>query len=221
MKRFHSLACGVVLALFPAAALAATGPTPLANSDEWVMAQATPQPSPPNAAATDNPPTATDESAAENEDISIGEIPTIEVVELTAESAKRALDAYVLVGEKYKDTELENYDSLQEFVEQHAQGRAFESDIKAAGFATVDEWNLAITSLGFAYTNIVDNQTDDITQQIDEVKADTEMAQDMKDRMVKSLQAMIPSANNTKIAEELVKDPSYAEKLKNLDVGNE
>ena len=127
----------------------------------------------------------------------------------------------MIVRDKYKDAELENYESLQEFVDQHAQGKGFEADIKAAGFLSVDAWNVVITTLSLTYGNILDNQTEDIKQQIEEVKADTEMAQDMQDRVVKSLQAMIPSANNTAVVEGLIKDQAYAEKLKNLDVESE
>jgi hypothetical protein len=158
------------------------------------------------------------ETGEDDGGVSIGEIPVIETVELTPESARKALDAYVLVREKYKDAELENYESLQEFVDQHAQGKTFEADIKAAGFDNVDAWNTAITTLTFAYSNLLDNQTDEIRQQIEEVKADTDMAQDMKDRMIQSLEATIPSDNNAKIVEDLSKDATYGEKLKSLDV---
>jgi hypothetical protein len=166
-------------------------------------------------------PDASTEEDNSGEDVSVGEIPTVETVELTLDTAKRALDAYVIVRDKYKDAELENYESLQEFVDQNVQGKAFEADIKAAGFEKVDTWNLVVTTLSLAYGNILDNQTEDIKQQIEEVKADTEMAQDMKDRMVKSLSAMIPSANNNKVVEDLIKDQAYAEKLKSLDVESE
>jgi hypothetical protein len=163
----------------------------------------------------------TDETVDDESEVSVGEIPVIETVELTADTARRALDVYVVIRDKYKDAELENYESLQEFVDQHPRGKEFDADIKAAGFATVDGWNLAVSTLSLAYGNIVDNQTEDIKQQVDEIKAESDMAQDMKDRMIKSLEAMIPSDNNTKIVEELIKDQAYAEKLKSLDVESE
>ncbi len=171
---------------------------------------------------TETPPTPpTGGEEMPTDDFSLGEVPAVETMELTAETAKRALDAYVSVRDKFKDAELENYDTLQEFVEQNPQGRAFEADIKAAGFPTVDQWNLAITTLGFAYSNTLEDQTEDIREQIEEIKADGDLAQDMKDRMTKSLEAMIPSENNTKIVEDLIKDQTYAEKLKSLDVESE
>ncbi len=176
------------------------------------------QPGPATEEGDDLPPEDTDGDGAE---VSIGEIPVIETVELTADSAKRALDAYVLVRDKYKDAELENYESLQEFVDNNPRGKDFDTDIKAAGFANVDAWNLTVSTLSLSYGNVVDNQTDDIKQQVEEIKADTDMAQDMKDRMIKSLEAMIPSENNSKVVEELIKDQDYAEKLKSIDVESE
>lgn len=151
----------------------------------------------------------------------MGDLPVIETVELTADTAKKALDAYVLLSEKYKDAELENYENLQDFVDQAPQGKAFEADVKAAGFATVNDWNTAVTTISFAYANIVDDQTTDIRQQIEEIKQDTEMAQDMRDRMIAALTAMIPSDNNRKIVEELMKDPVYGEKIKQLETEEE
>jgi hypothetical protein len=126
-----------------------------------------------------------------------------------------------LVREKYKDAELENYESLQDFVEQNAQGRAFEADVKAFGFADVNVWNTTISTVGFAYANEVDDQTEDIRQQIEEVKADAEMAQDMRDRMVTALNAMIPSPNNKTVVMGLMADAAYLEKLKQLETEEE
>jgi hypothetical protein len=106
------------------------------------------------------------DGGAMNEDFSLGDIPIVETVELNALTARKALDAYVLVREKYKDAELENYENLQDFVDQAAQGKAFEADIKAAGFANVNEWNIIITTLSFAYDNSIDDQTADVKQKL-------------------------------------------------------
>lgn len=157
----------------------------------------------------------------QGDDISVGEIPAVETIELTAETARKAIDGYVLVSEKYKDAALENYENLQDFVEQDPRGKDFETDIKSFGFANVNDWNIAVTTVGFAYSNLLDDQTEDIKLQIEEVKADTEMAQDMRDRMVQALSAMIPSDNNRKIVEEMMKDASYSEKLKQLETEEE
>ena len=153
----------------------------------------------------------------------MGEIPDVEVVELKPDVARKALDTYVLMRDKYKDENLEDYENLQDFVAKSPKGKDFEADVKAAGFASMDEWNTVITTLIFAYGNLIDDQTADLKQQIEEIKTDTTMAQDMKDRMIKAISAMIPSDNNKKIIEELSKDPAYVEKIKLLEseTGNE
>jgi hypothetical protein len=164
-----------------------------------------------------------DPSAADGsgEDVSMGEIPDVEVIELKADVSRKALDAYVLVREKYKDENLEDYDSFPDFVAKSPKGKDFEADVKQAGFTSMDEWYAVITNLSFAYANLINDQTTDLKQQIEEIKSDTTMAQDMKDRMVKAISAMIPSDNNKKIVEEMSKDPAYAEKIKVLETESE
>lgn len=225
-----------------AAAPAATPPAPMAPAAATqpaatAPAATTPPPTTPPAAAsppaqppvTGEPPPAEpgaedvlpDLSAAPTEDFSVGEIPTVEVVELTPDIARKAIDAFAVVHEKYKDAPLENYENLQDFVDQDPQGKAFEADLKSFGFTSANEWNVAVTTVGFAYSNLLDDQTADLRQQIEEVKSDTEMAQDMRDRMIQALSAMIPSDNNRKIVEDMMKDAVYGEKLKLLETEEE
>ncbi|MFT3986235.1 hypothetical protein [Aestuariivirga sp.] len=152
-----------------------------------------------------------------DDQVNLGEIPDIKSMELTLDIAKRALDVYVLVKTKYAGTDLDTTDNLQDFVDKDPKGKEFEADIKAAGFANVDDWNLAITSVGFAYTAATDDPTQDVNDQIVEIQNDNTLAQDIKDRMIASLKATLPSDNNKKVMAELMKDPAYAEKLKQLD----
>ena len=72
------------------------------------------------------------------------------IVAIPADIAHRAVDTLALVKDKYQDSNLENYENWQDFVDQTDDGKRFEADSKAAGFATVDEWNVAITNGGFA-----------------------------------------------------------------------
>ena len=168
-----------------------------------------------------DPTQSTDGETPPEDEVSIGEIPIVEMVELTPETAQKAVDAYVIVKEKYKDAALENFDSLQDFVDRDPLGKAFEADIKAVGFANVTDWNLAITTVGAAYSNIIDDQSTDIKQQIEEVENDTELAQDKKDRLITSLKALIPSENNYKVVQGMIDNPVYAEKLKTLETEEE
>ncbi len=163
----------------------------------------------------------TDTEEDSPDEVSLGEIPDIKTVELTVDVARHAIDSYVLVKTKYAGTELESSDNLQEFVDKNPQGKSFEADIKAAGFANVEDWNTAITTLGFAYTGSTDDPTAEIKEQIAEIEADPALAQDLKTRMISSLNAMIPSENNRTVVAELIKDPVYAEKLKQLETVEE
>lgn len=185
-----------------------------------------PAPAPPEASPAPGPSedgTGPDDSVDPNvgEELSLGEIPTIETMELTPDIAKRALDSYLLAKEKYADTDLDQYEDLQDFVDKTEDGKNFEADVKAAGFPNVSDWNLSISTLTLAYSSVIDDQTADLEQQIKEIEGDTELAQDMKDKMVKALKALIPSENNKKVIEELLADPVYGPKLKQLDTEEE
>ncbi len=186
-----------------------------------LLAQTTP-PTP----ATPEPPAlppapGTEDSPTMDDDISLGEIPVVETVELTLDRTKDAIKVYATLRDKFSDSEIENFESLQEFVDQSPRGKELDALIKSAGFATVDEWNIIITTASFTYSNIIDDQTEDVKQQIEDIKIDEEIAQDMKDRMVKALTAMIPSENNRKIVEEIAKDPQFAESMKLLEIEEE
>ncbi|WP_374332976.1 hypothetical protein [Aestuariivirga sp.] len=175
----------------------------------------------PNATPDDGTAGQDDGDSPDNEPLSLGEIPTIETMELTPDIARRALDSYIMAKTKYADTDLDQYENLQDFVDQTEDGKKFETDVKAAGFANVTDWNLAVTTLGLTYASITDDQTADLDQQIKEVEDDKELAQDMKDKMVKALKALIPSENNKKVIQDLMNDPVYGAKLKQLDVEEE
>lgn len=164
------------------------------------------------------PPNADTDTDTETEPdtMSLGDIPEIETVELTADMAKRAVDAFSMVREKYADTAIYEYEDLEEFVDKSEAGKKLEADVRSFGFGNVTEWNTAITSVGLAYSALNEDPSDNVEQQIAEIKADTNLAQDMKDRMVKSLSAMVPSQNNRNVVQELVKDNTYSEKLKLL-----
>jgi hypothetical protein len=200
----------------PAPAPAQPSPTtPAAPAEQSVLPDLTPDP---NTGVEEEVPLGT---ADEEGPMGPEDVPVVETTELSTDMAKRAIDVYAVVKEKYKDADIEQYDNLQDFVDQNPKGKEFEVDIKAAGFQSVNDWNLAVTTASFTYTNIVDDQTDDIKQQIEEIKKDADLSQEVKDRMASSLTAMIPSDNNRKVIEDLMKDPSYAEKVKILQVEEE
>jgi hypothetical protein len=162
------------------------------------------------------PPDIAEEDTVPPDEMSLGEVPPAQTVELTVPQAKKAIEAFVLVRDKYADSALYQYETLEEFVTKTDEGKKFESDIKSFGFANVDEWNVAISTVGLTYTAVSEGPENDVASQIEEIKADMTIAKDMKDRMIASLASLIPSENNKKVIAELMKDEVYREKLKLL-----
>lgn len=224
---------GNLLPRLPVAMLAATallaawslapGLTPQAGAAPLENPEAPPAPiAPPPAASPPDGGLAPDDwDTPDSNEVSVGEIPTIETIELTADIAKRALDSYIAAKEKYVNSDFDQFENLQDFVDQTDDGKKFEADIKAAGFANVSDWNLAITTLGLTYSSVIDDQSADLQLQIQEVEEDPQLAQDMKDTMIKALKSLIPSENNRKVIEGLMDDPVYGDRLKLLDIEEE
>lgn len=220
-----------------------TTPATTTDGSKSTTAPATPPANPPATTTPANPPATTppattdqkqpdanaggsqtDPSAGDTNgegDVSIGDIPDVKTEELTVDLAKKAIDGAQMVHDKYQDSPLENYDTLQDFVDKDPKGKQFETDVKALGFASIDDWNVAVTSVSVAYNNILDDQTADIKQQIEDITKSADMAQDMKDKAIKSLNASLPSANNTKIIQDLMKDKKYGEEIKLLETTEE
>lgn len=225
----HPLALLLALALSAPVCLAASkdqsrvlpGESPAASETPLDLPGADATPGADQTDLTQPDPDAAADDDLDPSDISLGEIPEIRSVELTVDTAKRSLDAYALIKSKYAETGLDEADNLQDFVDNDPRGQEFATDIAAAGFTSADEWDVTIRSVSFAYDGVVDDASDEIEQQIKEIDADTQLARDMKDRMISSLKAMVPSENNRMVISELMKDTGYLEKLKLLGSGGE
>jgi hypothetical protein len=159
-------------------------------------------------------PSVEDPSAGEGEDA--GEVPPVETIELTEDIARRALDAFTAVKDKYKGTALESYESLEQFVRDTDIGKQFDADIKKFGFGSVTAWNTAVTTVSFAYSAVAENQEQEIKKQIDDLKQDKEIQEPMKAKIIDSLNAMLPSENNKAVIKKLMQDQGYVAKLKAL-----
>ncbi len=144
-------------------------------------------------------------------------ISTVETIELDADIAKRAIDGFVRLKELYQDTDIAEYESLEQFVAEADQGPALEKDIKSFGFKTVGEWNTAITSVSFAYAALSGTHEDEIKQELDNIKTDVNLDDKMRKSLIEGLQSMLPSDNNKKVVGELNKDKDWAKKLKLLE----
>jgi len=144
-------------------------------------------------------------------------IATVETVELTPELAKRAIDGFVKLKNTYQDTDIAEYESLEQFVAQAKEGPALEKDIKSFGFKTVGEWNTAITSVSFAYAALSGTHEDEIRQELENIEKEVDLDQQMKTSLIEGLQSMLPSDNNKKIVSDLNMQKVWAEKLKLLE----
>ena len=136
---------------------------------------------------------------------------------LDGDLAKRAIDGFVRLKELYQDTDIAEYESLEQFVAEADEGPALEKDIKSFGFKTVGEWNTAITSVSFAYAALSGTHEDEIKQELDNIKTDVDLDDKMRKSLIEGLQSMLPSDNNKKIVGELNKDKDWAKKLKLLE----
>ncbi len=143
----------------------------------------------------------------------IEDAPGIEAVELTPETARKALDAFAAIHGKYDDKGIENYQTLQEFADKTEAGKKMQEEIRAFGFKNVAEWNRVIMNIGFAYSSILEGSDESIKAEIRALRNDTKIAPEKREKILKYLRALIPSDNNRKIVKHLMDDPGYAEKL--------
>jgi hypothetical protein len=153
------------------------------------------------------------------EDIINEDIPNMKAVELSEDAARRALDAFEEVFGKFPDEEIAKYPTLQEFADKSPQGRKFAAIIHKHGFKSVAEWNDIISNIGFALTSIEEGDDGEIISQIHETEKRTDLPKERKEKLLRYLRALIPSVNNRKVVQKLLKDPVYKKKLDLLEGG--
>lgn len=146
----------------------------------------------------------------------VEEIPSQQQVPLTEDSAKRAIDAFIKLKASYQDTDIAEYETLEEFVAQAKEGAALEADIKSFGFESVGEWNNTIMSVSFAYAAVASNQEQEILDELENLRNDGSLDAELKKSLIESLQSMLPSDGNKDVVRKLNEDKVWAEKLKAL-----
>jgi hypothetical protein len=144
------------------------------------------------------------------------QIEPVKTVELTPELAKKAIDGFVLARDKYANAKLDQFETLEEFASKSEEGKKLETDIKALGFKSLPEWEIAIATVSLTYGAVSEGSDYDVPQQIEEVKSDASMSEDRKVQMIAWLNSLIPSPNNKTAILEVMKDDGYREKLKLL-----
>jgi hypothetical protein len=141
----------------------------------------------------------------------------LDVEDLTVDAAKRAIDAFAEVRDKYNDAGMENYESLEEFVAETEAGQRLEAEIRSFGFSDIGEWNETIMAVGIAYSAFVYDYAADLRQQIREIRDDPTIDDDMRAQLIAGLNALLPSTTNRIVMQELFNDQSYRDKLRLLE----
>lgn len=159
-----------------------------------------------------------DDSGDEPAPIPFTDMPVERSVELTLGGARRALDAYAAVRERYIADDLDHYPTLEAFAASSPAGRRFAGDIKSFGFSGVGEWNRIIVSIGYALDAVVDNSERDIDAQIARAERNNNLSPGKRARMIANLKAQLPSESNKIIVRQLILDPLYRDKLALLAV---
>ena len=142
--------------------------------------------------------------------------PELDTEVLTIDAAQRAIDAFVAVRDKYNSAGVENYASLEAFVAGTEAGKRLEAEIVAHGFSDITDWNQTIMEVGFAYNAIVYDYASDLAQQIEDVRNDRSLDEEMRERLIAGLTALLPSNNNRAVLQALLDDPIYRDRLKLL-----
>ena len=141
----------------------------------------------------------------------------LDTQELTVDAAKRAIDAFAEVRDKYNDAGMENYESLEDFVAETEAGKRLEADIMAYGFSDITDWNETILLVGIAYSAFVYDHAADLRQQIRAIRDDPTIDDDMRAQLIAGLNALMPSTNNRVVMQELFRDQAYRDKLRLLE----
>jgi hypothetical protein len=135
---------------------------------------------------------------------------------LTVDAARRAIDAFVAVRDKYNNQGIEDYNSLEEFVAETEAGKRLEAEVMAHGFSDITDWNVTIMAVGFAHSAIVYDYATDLRQQIEAVRRDRSLDEVMRARLIAGLTGLMPSRNNRSVLQALLRDPIYRDKLRLL-----
>lgn len=137
--------------------------------------------------------------------------------ELTLDIARRAIDAFAEVRERYIDDGIENYATLEDFVRETEAGKRLEADIVSYGFSDVTDWRATMVAVGSAYNAVVYDLATDLTQRIEAARDNRRLDAATRAKIIAGLTALMPSPNNIGVLQALVDDPIYSNKLMLLE----
>lgn len=142
----------------------------------------------------------------------MGGMPKIPTVELTDQSAKNAIDAYLVLREKYGD-KVPPANQQKALAEGSAAWADINGVITEKGFKSPEEWQKTITGVALAQGFLEGGKADDMDKKIAELKANPQIPAAYKQQMLGVLESVRPSENNLSVVKGLLADPTYGKKI--------
>jgi len=139
---------------------------------------------------------------------------------LTLQEAKNAIDALLLLREKYKDYKFKGRADgpagVIEAMKNSAVRKDIEADLKAHGFDSIDDWINTFVSVGLAVSYVKRNADGSLEKKLEEIRNARDMPEPIRQQLIAMLTALVPPKGNEEVARQLLADPAYAEKIKKL-----
>ncbi len=139
---------------------------------------------------------------------------------LTLQEAKNAIDALLLLREKYKDYNFKGKADgpagVIEAMKNSAIRGQIEKELKRYGFSSIEDWVAAFVSAGLAVSYVKRNANGAVERRIQEIESDPNLPEDLKRRLVGMIRTMKPPKENEEVAQQLLNDSAYAEKIRKL-----
>ncbi|HHN73196.1 MAG TPA: hypothetical protein ENK13_03815 [Thermopetrobacter sp.] len=139
---------------------------------------------------------------------------------LTLEMAKNAVDALILLREKYRDTRfkgrVDGPGGVIAALKNSGVRADIEADLKRFGFASIDDWVGKFVSLGLAVSYVRRNRDGEIEKKVAEIRANDKMPESIREQLIGMLTALVPPKGNAEVARRLLADAAYAEKIDKL-----
>ncbi len=132
-------------------------------------------------------------------------------VELSDQSARKAIDALLAMRDKYGD----KAPGVKARGSSAAAFSALEgvtSIIRQHGFSSTEEWHKAVVSVAMAYGFA--REKTDVDESIAKIQNNPQIPAALKQQMLAMMKGVQPSDNNLEIVRGLMSDATYAEKLK-------
>jgi hypothetical protein len=146
----------------------------------------------------------------------MGGMPDIPTVELTEKSAKNAIDAYLLLREKYGD-KLPPADEARAMAEGAKAMADMNAIVTEKGFKDAQEWQAAITSVAMASGFAEKGNAAEFDEKMAEMQANPHIPEAYKKQMMETMKKVRPSENNLKVVTAVRADPEYGKKIEEID----